>query len=74
MQSKSMGYIDSHAHIYLPEFDNDREQVVKSALAKGITTILLPAIDSNTHENMISVEEAFPNCLSMIGLHPCSVT
>ena len=28
--------IDTHAHIYASEFDNDREQVVQRALAQGI--------------------------------------
>jgi TatD DNase family protein len=74
MQSRSMGYIDSHAHIYLPEFDADRNAVIERAQKSGVSTILLPAIDSSTHENMVAVEKQYSNCLSMIGLHPCSVT
>lgn len=27
--------IDTHAHIYASEFDNDRDQVVQRALAQG---------------------------------------
>lgn len=74
MQSLSTRYIDSHAHIYLPEFDGDREMIVETAKAAGISTILMPAIDSGTHETMLNVQQQFPNCLSMMGLHPCSVT
>ncbi len=73
MQSQSKGYIDSHAHIYLPEFDPDRDRMIHSAMDNDITHILMPAIDSSTHEQMVSVQELFPNCLSMMGLHPCSV-
>lgn len=65
--------IDTHAHIYLPEFDDDRQDVVDKAYANGIQKILMPAIDSSTHAVMFEVEKQFPNCLSMIGLHPCSV-
>jgi TatD DNase family protein len=33
----------------------------------------MPAIDSSTHSVMLDVEKEYPDCLSMIGLHPCSV-
>jgi TatD DNase family protein len=65
--------IDTHAHIYLPEFDTDREQIILNAQHNGIKKILMPAIDSSTHQNMLHVEERFDDCISMIGLHPCSV-
>jgi len=39
-----------------------------------VATILMPAIDSETHERMFSFEnETQVKCLSMMGLHPCSV-
>lgn len=74
MQSQSRGYIDSHAHVYLPEFDQDRAEMLNNAMQEGLTRVIMPAIDSSTHEAMLKVEEEYPNCLSMIGLHPCSVT
>lgn len=40
----------------------------------GITRILMPGIDASTHGAMIAAEAQFPGqCMSMIGLHPCSV-
>ena len=69
-----MTLIDTHAHIYLPEFDFDRGQMLKSAQKEGISKIIMPAIDSSTHEGMLKVEnENSSSCLSMMGLHPCSV-
>jgi TatD DNase family protein len=65
--------IDTHAHIYLPEFDKDRPYVIDKAREAGITRILMPAIDSTTHSTMLKSEESYPECISMIGLHPCSV-
>lgn len=65
--------IDTHAHIYLPEFDQDREVLVQRAVAAGLKEIYLPAIDALTHEQMLQTEAAFPLCKSMMGLHPCSV-
>ncbi|MGF1911256.1 TatD family hydrolase [Vibrio kasasachensis] len=66
--------IDTHAHIYASEFDNDREQVVQRALSQGIDTILLPNIDLESIEPMLATEAAYPQiCRSMMGLHPCYV-
>ena len=34
----------------------------------------MPAIDNSTHAQMLALEAEFPGrCLSMMGLHPCSV-
>lgn len=66
--------IDTHAHLYLPEFDADRREVIARAEAEGIQQILLPAIDSRTHAAMVNVEKEFVICKAMMGLHPCSVT
>lgn len=66
--------IDTHAHIYASEFDNDRDQVVERALAQGIDKILLPNIDLDSIEPMLKTEAAYPQvCRSMMGLHPCYV-
>src|SRR5215204_2932239 len=65
--------IDTHAHIYLPDFDEDREKIISAATDVGVKEIYLPAIDSSTHEMMLQTEKDFPNCKAMIGLHPCSV-
>jgi TatD DNase family protein len=69
-----MTLIDTHSHIYLSEFDEDREVLIERADKAGIIKILMPAIDSATHKNMLKTESQFPGkCVSMMGLHPCSV-
>ena len=66
--------IDSHAHIYLKEFDDDRDQMMGRAAEAGVQEILMPAIDSSTHSMMLGVEKSYPDtCRCMMGLHPCSV-
>lgn len=69
-----MTLIDTHSHIYLPEFETDRAQMLERAEKEGIRNIMMPAIDSSTHGAMLKLEEEYPTaCLSMMGLHPCSV-
>ncbi|MCG9628024.1 TatD family hydrolase [Vibrio mediterranei] len=66
--------IDTHAHIYATEFDNDRDEVVQRARAAGIEHILLPNIDLESIKPMLATEAAYPEvCRSMMGLHPCYV-
>ena len=69
-----MTVIDTHSHIYLSDFEEDRASIVERADKAGIIKIIMPAIDSATHENLIETEKQFPGiCLPMMGLHPCSV-
>ncbi len=67
-------YIDTHAHLYLAEFNADREAVVLSAVQQGVKRILLPNIDSSSIGPMNDLAKRFPGtCYPMIGLHPTSV-
>src|SRR5215207_2698340 len=68
-----MYFIDTHTHIYLPEFSDDRDAMMARARSAGVERFLLPAIDSSTHAIMLETEEHFPGCQSLMGLHPCSV-
>ena len=69
-----MMMIDTHSHIYLPEFEQDRMAMLERAEKEGVRKILLPAIDSSSHEAMLKLEEEKPSAyLSMMGVHPCSV-
>jgi len=69
-----MTLIDTHSHIYLEDFRIDRAKIIQNSENEGIKKILLPAIDSSTHQAMMELEGKNPEiCISMIGLHPCSV-
>jgi TatD DNase family protein len=69
-----MKLIDSHCHLYSNQFGSDRTQAPERAIAAGVGQILLPAIDSETHDEMLKLEAEFPhNCLAMMGVHPCSI-
>ena len=66
--------IDTHAHLYVHQFDGDRADMLERAKEQGIRKVFLPAIDSETHQRQLDLEASDPNfCISMMGLHPCSV-
>ncbi|MGC4233038.1 MAG: TatD family hydrolase [Niabella sp.] len=67
-------FIDTHAHIYSEQLLTDKNEFLKRALISKVTTIIMPAIDSQTHSAMLAMEAQAPvTCLAMMGLHPCSV-
>jgi TatD DNase family protein len=66
--------IDTHAHLYSPKFESDRHDMVRRAIAAGVSRMYLPNIDAESIAGMLALEAAFPeNCFAMMGLHPCSV-
>jgi TatD DNase family protein len=69
-----MQFIDTHTHIYLPEFDSDRDEVVKRAVSSGIVKLLMPNIDILSVDKMLAAESRYADiCFPMSGLHPTSV-
>tara|TARA_B100000925_G_scaffold127605_1_gene95355 strand:+ start:193 stop:960 length:768 start_codon:yes stop_codon:yes gene_type:complete len=69
-----MKLIDTHIHLYLEAFDQDRDQVIKKAIEMGVDRFYLPAIDSSYTERMLDLEKKYPNRIRlMMGLHPTHV-
>ena len=69
-----MAMIDTHTHLYLEQFDDDRTAVVQRALDAGVQAMLLPNIHSKTIRPMLALCDAFPQqVFPMMGLHPTDV-
>ena len=66
-----MHFIDTHTHIYDPDFDADRPEVVQRALDAGVGMMLMPNVDASTIQPMLKTHEQFPEstCV-MMGLQP----
>ena len=69
-----MALIDTHAHLFAKQFDEDRDEIIQNALAKGVERIYLPNIDIDTIAGLNKMLVDYPNvCYGTMGLHPCSV-
>ena len=67
-------FIDTHTHLYVKAFNNDRAEVIDRALEAGVKEFYLPNIDHESIEGMLELETRYPGvCHAMMGLHPCSV-
>lgn len=66
--------IDSHTHIYGPNFEEDYAAVIERAKKSGVKYILLPNIDIESIDQLHKSVDNNPEfCLPMMGLHPTSV-
>lgn len=68
--------IDTHTHLYLPEFDIDGggEAAVRRALDAGVEHMIFPNVDLTSIEPMRLLHAKFPESTSMaMGLHPTEV-
>jgi len=65
--------IDTHAHLYAEEFDEDRAEMLLRANNAGVNAILLPNIDGSSIEPMEKLAAQNPSCIKMMGLHPTYV-
>jgi TatD DNase family protein len=66
--------IDTHAHLYAEEFDEDRDAMIQRALKMGVEKFFLPAIDATSIPKMYALEQQYPEQIFLLmGLHPCYV-
>jgi TatD DNase family protein len=66
-------YVDSHAHIDGPEFDQDREEVIQRARDAGVSAILNVGTGdphSGTLERALELSEKYEDIYTAVGTHP----
>lgn len=67
-------FIDTHTHLYDPQFDEDRDVIIARAMENNVGKMLLPNCDLGTVQSMMNMVEKWPDqCYPMLGLHPCYV-
>jgi TatD DNase family protein len=74
MESNQILWTDTHCHLYVPEFDEDRDAMIARAIGAGVTQMMMPNIDLASVERLKYLASRYPtHCYPMMGLHPCSV-
>lgn len=62
--------IDSHCHLDAPEFDADRDAVVRRARAAGVRHQVLPAVDAAGWPKLRAISAGQDDLHPAYGLHP----
>ena len=69
-----MNLTDTHTHLYVEAFDQDREAMIERALSAGVSRFFIPAIDASYTEDMLALQKKYPqHMFLMCGLHPTHV-
>lgn len=69
-----MMLIDTHSHIYLDDFQQDRDAMLQRCRDTGVQKILLPNIDQESIEPIRQLCAQHPEmCYPMMGIHPCYI-
>ena len=64
-------FVDTHTHLFVSEFDEDRSVVLQRAVEAGVTKLCLPSITEESIPAIMKMCEENPGvCYPMIGLHP----
>lgn len=65
---------DTHSHMFLEDFDNDRDACMAAARDAGVYCTALPNIDVSTIAPLRQMMDSYPNqVVGMMGLHPSYV-
>ncbi|HEY3296937.1 MAG TPA: TatD family hydrolase [bacterium] len=66
--------IDTHSHLYYPEFESDLNEVIARAQGAGVTRIITIAVDKETAEACLTIAARFPGVVfAAVGVHPSEV-
>jgi TatD DNase family protein len=64
-------FFDSHAHINLHHYDNDREQIIEKIFNSGVDKIVIPGVDFETIHSALELAKKYPDKIyTGIGFHP----
>ena len=63
--------IDTHAHLWFPEYENDLEEVMARAKAAGVGKMIVPGTSLESSKMAIALAKKYPGVLyASVGVHP----
>lgn len=63
-------FIDTHAHLFYENYNEDRELVIHRAATEGVHAILVPATDLKTSEFVYELVKKHDFIYGAVGVHP----
>lgn len=63
-------FIDTHAHLFYPNFENDLDDVIKRANESGVNYIIVPGTDLLTSQKAIELAGKYECIYAAVGVHP----
>lgn len=63
-------FIDTHAHIFLPNFTGEVDQIIDRAKAAGVDYLIVPGTDVATSIQAVELSEKYDCVYAAVGVHP----
>lgn len=63
--------IDTHAHLWFPDFKHDLEEVLARARSAGVEKIIVPGTDIKSSKQSVELAKKYPGLIyAAVGIHP----
>ncbi len=63
-------FVDTHAHIFLPNFEGEVDSIIKNAVDSGVDYIIVPATDIETSKQVVELTKKYEMVYGAVGVHP----
>jgi len=63
-------FVDTHAHLFYPNYDSDLDEVITRAKNAGVDYIVVPATDLVSSAQAIQLAEKYDFIYATVGIHP----
>ena len=63
-------FTDTHCHLDAAEFGNTQTDVVRNALAAGVSRVVVPSVERSNFDTVRKLCEQYPSCSPAYGIHP----
>jgi len=63
-------FVDVHCHLSFPDFDADRQEIIREMTAAGVRLLVDPGIDVETSRKSVELAASQPMVYANVGLHP----
>lgn len=63
-------YIDTHSHLFYPNFNGEVDQVIARAIQAGVDYIIVPGTDIATSKQAVELADKFECVYASVGVHP----
>lgn len=63
-------FVDTHAHLFYPNFNGEIDQIIQRALNAGIEKIIIPATDLGSSKEAINLADKYEMVYAAVGVHP----
>ena len=63
-------FIDTHSHLFYPNFAEDIDEVIERAKSSGVDYIIVPATDIETAKQTLALADKYEMVYAEVGIHP----